>query len=168
MIYAKQIYQWLKVIYDYSDEKAELGIKQVGIGPSAIIPGPQEDEGGLAKAFPILHIAEGEPGTWDTSEQHINQTYHVRIKYYRLLESQEEILEVMSVELAKLAGVLQSKMSLDLLPLGEDAAGERLMFDGQFQVFDETEAQIGKDVALLLGVGWFDITIKVNHVIQGD
>jgi hypothetical protein len=165
VIYAKEIYQWLKAVYDNSSAKNELGIKQVGIGPSAIIPGPQTDEGGLKEAFPILHIAEGEGSSWDTGEQVVSQTYGVRIKYYRLLENQEEILETMSTELAKLAKVLESEMALNHLTMPEEATGERLMFDGRFQVFDETEAMLGKDTALLLGVGWFDITIKVNHII---
>lgn len=166
MIYAKEIYEWLKTTYKDSSAVEELGVKEVGVGPSSIIPGPTADKGGVAKLFPIVHIAESPSGNaWDTGEQTIHQSYGVRIKYYRILESRDEILEVMSTELAKLARVLETATDLDYLNVAE-ASPERIQFNGGFQIFDEAEAAIYTEAfGLFVGVGWFDINININHII---
>lgn len=165
MIYAKEIYQWLKDTYEASSAVSELGVKQVGVGPSSIIPGPTADEGGVAEMFPIVHIAEAPTGnSWDTGEQVIRQTYGVRMKYYRILGAKEELLQVMSTELAKLARVLESAMSLNGLNVAE-ASPERLMFNGAFQIFDEAESMLWKETGSVVAVGWFDISISINHII---
>lgn len=165
MIYAKEIYQWLKATYQASDTISELGVKQVGIGPSAIIPGPTSQAGGVAQLFPIVHIAEASGGnSWDTQEQIIRQTYGVRIKYYRILGAKEELLQVMSTELAKLAAVLKAAMGLDYLGNAEFSP-ERIRFDGSFQVFDEGESMIWQETGSVVAVGWFDISISLNHII---
>ena len=164
MIHDHQLYAWIKAKLEANATISQLGVKRFEVADYPELPGPVPTEGGVKKALPCILLTKAEERNgWedDGNGQTQTQTYHIKIKYGRLIESGEAPHIVMAADMAKVMDALANEWNLSPADLGEDAVPLQMEMSGDW----DSTAEAMTSGSLYVCLGYFNIKIMVKQSV---